>query len=151
MPLLSHAPAHTKTAQFNSTVHKGGLYLQPSSRILAACLASLTALEYALHGPSLRVWGYGTVLLAVLPVAPYEIYCIFWINERVAEVGRGLEGEGGSGKEGEGGRGSKDGGAVDGELEELIGMWRRRNWGRAGPALAAGIAVAVIGSPFLSS
>ena len=80
-------------------------------------------------------------------MAPYEVYCIFWINDRVAEVGRELK-AGNEIKE-KGDDGSQS--AVDEELEELIGMWRRRNWGRAGPAFAAGVAVAIIGSPLLGS
>lgn len=92
----------------------------------------------------------------MLSVAPYEAYCIFRINDRVAEVGRELEGKEKGEGEGDGGKAGKEGdggsrSAVDEELEELIGMWRRRNWGRAGPALAAGVAVAIIGSPLLGS
>ncbi|KAG7004376.1 hypothetical protein G7Y79_00026g059600 [Physcia stellaris] len=147
MPLLQHASPLARIAQFNSTVHKGGQYLQPSSRVLSACLLTLTVLEYLADGWGARCWAYACTLLVVLPVAPYEVCCIFWINDRVAEVGRELK-AGNEIKE-KGDDGSQS--AVEEELEELIGMWRRRNWGRAGPALAAGVAVAIIGSPLLGS
>ena len=161
MPLLQHASPPARIAQFNSTVHKGGLYLQSSSRILSFCLFVLTILEYLEDGAGRRWKLYGATLLAVVSIAPYEVWCIFWINDRVAEVGRelGEKGRKGSGEgekegkgDGKGESGEKGGcGAVERELKELIGMWRRRNWGRALPALGAGIAVAVIGSPLLGS
>jgi hypothetical protein len=69
------------------------------------------------------------LFVALVVIAPYEIYCIFPINDRVKEIGRELE---------SGVRTEDD---VKGELRGLLGRWRVRNWGRIlGPA-----AVGVLG------
>ena len=72
-----------------------------------------------------------------LPVAPYEIYFIFPINDRILEIGKVL------------GRTSKGKGeqGVEKELATLLEMWRNRNWGRAMPGLVASVLLAIAGAP----
>jgi Na+/melibiose symporter-like transporter len=102
--------------------------LQPSSRILAASLLLTTVLTTYLPDPEhAEAWKIWAVALGILvPVAPYEVYCIFPINDRVKEIGESLE----KGREEKG---------MKKELEELFGKWIFRNYGRVGIPVVAGV------------
>lgn len=77
-----------------------------------------------MHAEKWKTWALALAVL--VPVAPYEIYCIFPINDRVKEI----QGEVGQGKDEE--RAGK-------ELRRLFDMWRFRNYGRVGIPLVAGV------------
>lgn len=141
MHLLEFAPPRVKVAQFNLTIGKGSRYLQPASRVLAVSIMTLLYLAYVTPSSG---WGfkctvYAIALVMLVPVAPYEIYLIFPINDRVAELGTKMEKEG-----------TDDNEAIDKELIMLLRKWRFRNWGRAGPCLATGILLAFAGSPLVT-
>lgn len=70
-------------------------------------------------------WKSWAVLFFVLiTIAPYEIYLIFPINDRVEEIGEELE------------KGTKSEEEVKRELKVLLEKWQFRNFGRvAVPAL----------------
>ena len=82
------APPKTMTRQFLATIARGERYLQPSSRILGLCLLSVTYLTAQNPNPAVASrWRYWAACLAILvPVAPYEIFVIFPINDQVKEI-----------------------------------------------------------------
>jgi hypothetical protein len=67
-------------------------------------------------------------------VAPYETYLIFPINDRVKVMEKELEG----GVEG------KREDELKREMQELLGLWQRRNFGRVAWPLVTGV-VALLG------
>ena len=140
MPLIAFAPPRTKVAQFIHTFTLGGRYLQPTSRAMALCVAALLYLSW---GKSSQYILYALALAVLLFTAPYEIYFIFPINDRVEELGKKMDkmdaddGEG-NGAEGEIAR-------IDKELRALIAKWGNRNFGRAGPCLVAAVLVGIAG------
>lgn len=127
IPLTTRLPPAQACTQFTQTVTWGFQYLQPSSRILGALLLATTILTASLpDAEDAEKWKSWAVALAVLvPVAAYEVYCIFPINDRVKEIGESIVGAGGKG--------------VERELEGLFGKWKGRNWGRVGMPLVAGV------------
>ena len=70
-----------------------------------------------------KTWALALVIL--VPVALYEIYCIFPINDRVKEIGEDIK------KHGDENRFKK-------ELGELFAEWQFRNYVRVGLPLVAG-------------
>ena len=76
-----------------------------------------------------------------ISMAPYEIYFIFPINDRVIELGKALEAT----------EGKKEDEKIDKELTMLARKWRFRNWGRAGPALIISVLMAFIGSSLVTA
>lgn len=102
-------------------------YLQPSSRILGASLLLTTILTSQLAGEEGEKWRLWAMALAILvPVAPYEVYFIFPINDRVKEIDDDINGRGASEK-------------VEKELKRLFRKWKVRNWGRVVMPLVAGV------------
>lgn len=76
-----------------------------------------------------KTWALCTCALGSL--APYEIYLIFPVNDRVEEIRRKLEKEDGGGEKG--GEGYKE------ELDGLLRMWQARNFGRVGMPVLVGV------------
>ena len=74
-------------------------------------------------------------------MAPYEIYFIFPINDRVVELGKALEVTGEK----------EENEKIDKELTTLARKWRFRNWGRAGPSLVISVLMAFVGSPLITA
>jgi hypothetical protein len=98
----------------------------PSSQILGASLILTTLLTSQLSEPvEAEKWKTWAALSGTLiTIAPYEIYLIFPINDRVKEIGQEMERE--TSKEVE----------QRIELHELLKKWQFRNFGRVGtPAL----------------
>ncbi|KAJ4991592.1 hypothetical protein SVAN01_02973 [Stagonosporopsis vannaccii] len=128
LPLTALLPTKQACAQFTQTVTWGFQYLQPASRTLALLLLLTTALTARLPLPlHAEAWKTWAVALAILvPVAPYEVYWIFPINDRVKEIGKEVE-EG------------RDGERAGRELRGLFELWRLRNYGRVGIPLLAGL------------
>jgi len=63
----------------------------------------------------------------LLPVAPYEIKFIFWINDRIEEMGTKWE------------KGADISTEEKIELRDLLDLWKRRNWGRVIIPLTTGV------------
>ena len=68
-------------------------------------------------------------MAVLVPVAPYEVCCLFPVNGRVREIGVEIEKR----------RGKADEKEVKRELGELFGKWKVRNWGRVGLPVVAGV------------
>jgi len=70
----------------------GGRYLQPCSRILGASAVALTAWSYATDNGLLiyEVFCFGLLI----PIAVWEVYMIFPINDRVAKLDQKMRKEG---------------------------------------------------------
>ncbi|KAH6621975.1 hypothetical protein C7974DRAFT_214216 [Boeremia exigua] len=128
LPLTKLLPPALACAQFIQTVTWGLQYLQPSSRILGISLLTTALLTSYLPDPAqAEQWKTWAVALAILaPVAPYEVYCIFPINDRVSEIREEVE------------RGANEEKAKK-ELKALFSKWQFRNYGRVGIPLVAGI------------
>ncbi|TKA63293.1 hypothetical protein B0A55_10382 [Friedmanniomyces simplex] len=88
IPLLQlpRVPAQAKAAELVHLFTLGGKYLQPSSRILGASSIALTAWSYAV-GNGLGAYYLLCFGLLIL-IAVWEVYMIFPINDRVAEMDR---------------------------------------------------------------
>ena len=140
MPLIALAPPRTKVAQFTLTIKLGGRYLQPASRILPLCLATLLYLSW---GKNWQCILHALAVAALVPIAPYENYFIFPVNDRVVELGRcmkKLERDDGE----ENGKEAELVG-IDRELRVLLVKWQYMNLGRAGPSLVAAVLVGIAG------
>ena len=127
MPLTLLLPPHLAVKQFNQTVLWGFRDLQPSSRILMFSLITTVFLTLRLPDPA-QAEQWKTWALAVgimVPVAPYEVYCIFPINDRVKEIGQDIEKR-------------RDENRFKRELGELFTKWQFRNCVRVGLPLVAG-------------
>ncbi|KAK0363312.1 hypothetical protein LTR02_014826 [Friedmanniomyces endolithicus] len=86
IPLLQlpRVPAQAKAAELTHLVTLGGKYLQPGSRMLGAASVGFTAWSYAVGND---LWGYYLLCFALLvPIAVWEIYMIFPINDRIADI-----------------------------------------------------------------
>jgi hypothetical protein len=129
MPLTKLLPPPLAAAQFQQTFTWGKQYLQPSSRILGALLLLTTFLTSRLSDPAQAAkWRDWALCLGILaPVAPYEVYTIFHLNDRVEEIGD--EVRRGVGSEAE----------RKAELGVLLGKWQVRNFGRVAIPLCAGL------------
>ncbi|KAF2832487.1 hypothetical protein CC86DRAFT_279941 [Ophiobolus disseminans] len=130
VPLTARLPPKLLTKQFKQTFVWGGQYLLPSSRALGAFLLLTTILTSRLPDPAeAEKWRNWAVLFCTLiTIAPYEIYLIFPINDRVAEIGEELE------------KGAKEEGEVKKELKELLAKWQFRNFGRVAMPVFVGVA-----------
>ena len=112
-------PPKVTIRQFSATISRGGRFLQPSSRILAASLlyifwVTLQSSDQALAG----CWRYWATCLAILvPLAPYEIYFIFPINEQILRMDALLDGS------------THDVKQVE-KLRDSLRKWQLRNLGR---------------------
>lgn len=111
------------------TVAQGGRYLQTSSRTLSLAVLTLTVTllnhPNAAQASQARYWG--VVLCILAPLSPYEIYFIFPISDRVAEIEkrfRGLDPNRMPEKEVK-------------ELDKLITQWQWRNFGWCTPPFIA--------------
>ncbi|KAK1067297.1 hypothetical protein LTR74_006501 [Friedmanniomyces endolithicus] len=96
IPLLQlpRVPAQAKAAELTHLVTLGGKYLQPGSRILGAASVGFTAWSYAVGND---LWGHYLLCFVLLvPIAVWEVYMIFPINDRVAEMDQQML-KGGSG------------------------------------------------------
>ncbi|KAK3658019.1 hypothetical protein LTR56_000773 [Elasticomyces elasticus] len=94
IPLLQlpRVPPHAKAVEFVHIFTLGGRYLQPTSRLLGASTVMLTAWSYAQDN---GLWRYYLLCFGLLaPIAPWEMYMIFPINDRVAEMDRRMEQDG---------------------------------------------------------
>ncbi|KAK3117987.1 hypothetical protein LTR53_000139 [Teratosphaeriaceae sp. CCFEE 6253] len=90
---LPCVPAEAKAAGLVHLYTLGGMYLQPSSRILGASAVALTAWSYAADNGG---WAYELLCFGLLiPIAVWEVYMIFPINDRVAELDKKMQGGGG--------------------------------------------------------
>lgn len=131
IPLLRKSSSPSSAiAQFELTIQKGFRYLQPSSRILGAALASLTYLTHKSADAGIHAqWRFWATALAILlPVAPYEVYFIFPTNHHISDLGKKVR------------SGEKDelNGEQREEFEALLTKWQWRNGVRfATPILAA--------------
>jgi hypothetical protein len=65
----------------------------------------------------------------LLPVAPYEVLFIFWINDRIAAMEANWTKDGNAEVKAEEKR----------ELGALLDLWKSRNWGRVLLPLATGV------------
>jgi hypothetical protein len=128
IPLTALLPPHLAAKQLTQTVAWGFQYLQPSSRILMFALIITPLLTWRLPDPvqaeNWKLWA--TALAILVPVAPYEVYCIFPINDRVKEIGDELA------------KGSNEKQAKQ-ELQDLFKKWQFRNFGRVVIPLVAGV------------
>jgi Na+/melibiose symporter-like transporter len=131
IPLTSLLPPKLAARQFTQTFTWGGQYLLPSSRTLGALILLTTMLTSLLPDPDdAATWPIWALLFCmVVTVAPYEIYLIFPLNDRVKEIGSVLEHS----------TVSED--AVKRELQTLLKTWAFRNWGR----ILAPVVVGVMG------
>jgi hypothetical protein len=120
VPLTALLPPKLLVKQFKQTFTWGGQYLLPSSRALGASLLLATILTSRLSDPvEAEKWkSWAALFLTLITVAPYEIYLIFPINDRVEEIGQELE------------KGTTRDKKAKRELKELLGKWQFRNFGR---------------------
>ncbi|KAF2223756.1 hypothetical protein BDZ85DRAFT_281666 [Elsinoe ampelina] len=140
--ILEAQSAHTIATQFCLMVGKGAAYLQPTSRILGASLASLAVLSYTHPDPIQSAkWSYWAVALAcVLPIAPYEVSLIFPINDEILEMRNEMDDRRSAGL-------ANDDKKCDKYIREQIYKWRRRHVGRiVMPFAAFCLGIAVISS-----
>lgn len=120
IPLTAQLPPKLLCKQFTQTFTWGEQYLLPSSRLLGGSFLVTTVLTSQLHRTSdAEIWKTWAVLFCVLfTIAPYEIYLIFPINDRVKEIGQAMDKE--VGREAE----------LKKELQGLLSKWQFRNFGR---------------------
>jgi hypothetical protein len=131
MPLLMRAPPKVAAQQFCTAVKWGMQYLQTSSRTLGASLLITVFLVSRLQDSTeAQEWKTWAAALAILiPVAPYEIYAIFPINDRINEIRLELEGK----------TAEDFSTAQKAELGALLTKWQWRNWGRVACPLVVGL------------
>jgi hypothetical protein len=129
VPLTAQLPPRLLCKHFTQTFTWGGQYLLPSSRFLGASLLLTTILTSRLSDPvEAEKWKTWAALFVMLvTIAPYEIYLIFPINDRVEEIGVMMERE--MEKEVEQKR----------ELWGLLKQWQFRNFGRVGMPVLVGV------------
>lgn len=129
VPLTTLLPPKLLAKQFKQTFTWGGQYLLPSSRTLGASLISTTILTSRLSDPvEAEKWkSWAGLFLTLITVAPYEIYLIFPINDRVEEIEEQLE------------NGTKQDEQVKKELKELLAKWQFRNFGRVALPVLVGV------------
>jgi hypothetical protein len=101
----------------------------PSSRLLGVSLLLTTILTSRLSDPvEAGKWKTWAVLLGMLgAIAPYEIYLIFPINDRVEEIGKEME--------------KRIGREVEQrlELQGLLKKWQSKNFVRVGVPVLVGV------------
>jgi hypothetical protein len=136
VPLTAFLPPRLLTKQFTQTFTWGGQYLQPSSRVLGLLTLLTSFLTARLPDPvEAGKWSIWVGLFCLLvTIAPYEIYLIFPINDRVTEIGEALD----KGKEREE--------EQKRELQSLLGKWAFRNWGRISMPVVVGVVGIVWGT-----
>lgn len=126
--MIIAAPPQVKVMQFNHTIEKGRRYLQTCSRTQGASIVLMALLTYlqptASYKSEWKLWLVAFFML--FPIAPYEIYFIFPINNEVAAIGR-------IGEEGDVGREALR--KIDERLNALFRKWQLRNGGRFIPPL----------------
>lgn len=130
IPIILIAPdTKTKITQFNLLIENGALFLQPSSRALGASFASLAVLFYCHPNTALALqWKYYALAMASLvTTAPYEIYAIFPTNEKLAGMGKELDGM----------KSADFGDKRDKEVDILLKKWAERHLGRILTSLGA--------------
>ena len=130
VPLTALLPPKLLARQFRQTFIWGGQYLLPSSRALGASLLLTTILTSRLSDPAeAEKWkNWAGLFCTLITVAPYEIYFIFPMNDRVEEIGEELE---------KGVRMEED---VKKELQDLLAKWQFRNFGRVALPALVGVA-----------
>ncbi|MCJ1293161.1 hypothetical protein MMC34_004714 [Xylographa carneopallida] len=132
--LLASTPA-SAVVQYIEMIDRGGRYLQPTSRLLALGLFSLTWLIARHPDPAISMaWRYYAIcgVLLVL-VAPWETFMVFPINDRIKEMGAQLEKAGNA----------EGNPATKAELERLLRKWRDMHGGRIALLVLATFASAV--------
>ncbi|KAH3972075.1 hypothetical protein HBH64_119910 [Parastagonospora nodorum] len=132
VPLTAQLPPKLLCKQFAQMFTWGEQYLLPSSRLLGGSFLITTILTSQLPRTSdAEIWKTWAVLFcALFTIAPYEIYLIFPINDRVKEIGQEMEK--GMGRDAEQKK----------ELQELLLKWQFRNFGRVlTPAIVGLIAM----------
>lgn len=131
MPLLMRAPPKVAAQQFCTTVKWGMQYLQTCSRALGASLVItmflVSRLQDFTEAQEWKTWA--TALAILVPVAPYEIYAIFPINDRIEEIRLELVGK----------TAEDFSTAQRVELGALLTKWQWRNWGRVPCPLVVGL------------
>lgn len=152
--LAQPASTATQVRQFNYIIALGLKYLQTSSRLLPVTLLSLAGATYVHHHNHLddhQQWQRGEQVLAqewthyvaatlvLLVIAPWEIYLIFPINDRIAEYGKKLNAE----------RQECFGDARDGEVRQLLADWQFWHVGRIVCPMAAALILAASGAGVL--
>jgi hypothetical protein len=129
MPLTALLPPKLLAKQFKQTFTWGAQILMPSSRVLGASLLLTTVLTSRLSDPveaeNWKTWA--ALFLTLITVAPYEIYFIFPINDRVEEISDELE------------KGAKQEEDVKRELHKLLGKWQFKNFGRVALPVLVGV------------
>lgn len=128
--ILTNPSSKSAIYQFNTTVARGGRFLQPLSRFLAASFAALILLVSQHPDQSVaahwKYWAFGTVVL--VSNAPYEIIAVFPVNDRVEALGkRNRDG---------------DGDLSEIERKELVALlrsWQKWNMGRVALVFLAGV------------
>lgn len=130
IPNMFLAPPPSQIKQFIATVTKGARYLMRASRTVMLLLVIITWLTASSSDPSVSAgWKSWLITIFVLiPTAPYEIYFIFPINDRVMEMNHQI---------------AKDGEELTEqqkkELSSLLNKWAYRNFGRVAMPFMAGI------------
>ena len=129
VPLTALLPPKLLARQFKQTFTWGGQYLLPSSRALGASLLLTTILTSRLpDSAEAEKWkNWAGLFCTLITVAPYEIYFIFPINDRVEEIGEELE------------KGVKVEEEVKKELKDLLAKWQFRNFGRVALPTLVGV------------
>jgi hypothetical protein len=93
--------------------------------MLGASLLLINILTSRLESEEWKTWAL--LLCSLVIVAPYEIWFIFPINDRVEQIGREL---------GEGNKKEED---FRSELHALLNQWQARNFVRMGLPLCVGV------------
>ncbi|KPI39652.1 uncharacterized protein AB675_3453 [Cyphellophora attinorum] len=131
IPLVRLAPTtSSKIRQFNHIIQLGFTYLQPSSRIIPACLVAAIAIAFTNGDP--RWKHYVATVAVMIPTGPWEVYLVFPINDEIKAMGQSLE------------KGKEDfGNPRDQELERRLDDWVKWHTGRiVAPMLGTGILLA---------
>ena len=107
---------------------------------MTLCLAALLYLSW---GKNFQCILHALALAVLVPTAPYEVYFIFPINDRVEEIGRGMDRLNKDNEKEE--RTEREIEEINRELRALLASWGYRNWGRVGPCLVAAMLVGTAG------
>ena len=130
IPNIYLIPPAYQAKQFTATVEKGARYLMRASRTMMFTLVLNTILTYLHPDPAIqRQWKrWAAMVCTLVPAAPYEIFAIFPINDKIMAMNKQVE---------------KDKQELSEqqvrELKSLLQKWAARNFGRIAMPLVASI------------
>ncbi|KAK0294908.1 hypothetical protein LTS00_006374 [Friedmanniomyces endolithicus] len=128
-------PHRQRQRSSHTSLQLGGRYLQPGSRMLGAASVGFTAWSYAVGND---LWGHYLLCFVLLvPIAVWEIYMIFPINDRIADMDQQMMKGGSEALNAEQGR----------ELGRLLDRWTKMHTVRfVLPGLAAIVSASAMSS-----